>query len=151
MYFREIIDRIKLITGYSQKEIASEIFGISDKNLSNKIKRGSIDLEALMEWTGNEMVDLNWLLTGSGISSPPNSIPRIKKEDLPANRNNTTYLDHQLLKLIISGIEKVLEERKIVLDSDKKAEAITLLYEMYFESNKHVSEEMIERYLRLVA
>lgn len=61
-----IIEKIKNLTGYTQKEVASEIFGISDKNLSNKIKRGSIDLDALILWSSNENVDMNWLLTGKG-------------------------------------------------------------------------------------
>ncbi|MBC2712670.1 MAG: helix-turn-helix domain-containing protein [Desulfosarcina sp.] len=64
--FREIIDRIKFITGYTQKDIATEIFGISDKNLSNKIKRGSVDLDSLIKWSINASVDLTWLLTGKG-------------------------------------------------------------------------------------
>jgi transcriptional regulator with XRE-family HTH domain len=63
---KSIIEKIKSITGYSQKEVAAEIFGISDKNLSNKIRRGSIDLDALIKWAGNVNVDLNWLLTGKG-------------------------------------------------------------------------------------
>lgn len=61
MEFKKIIDRIKSKTGYTQKEIATLIFGISDKNLSNKIKRNSVDLESLLKWASNELVDLNWL------------------------------------------------------------------------------------------
>ena len=64
--FRDIIIRIKDYTGFSQKVIAQNIFDISDKNLSNKIRRGSIDLAALLSWAGNENVDLNWLFTGEG-------------------------------------------------------------------------------------
>lgn len=66
MEFKKIIDRIKNKTGYTQKDIASLLFGISDKNLSNKIRRNSVDLDALIKWAGNESVDLNWLLTGEG-------------------------------------------------------------------------------------
>ena len=66
MDFKEIINRVKLITGSTQKEIAADLFEISDKNLSNKIKRGSIDIDALIKWAGNASVDLNWLLTGNG-------------------------------------------------------------------------------------
>lgn len=64
MDFKDIINRIKSLTGYTQKVIASELFGISDKNLSNKIKRNSIDIEALVKWAVNDNVDLDWLLTG---------------------------------------------------------------------------------------
>ncbi|BBO74692.1 hypothetical protein DSCW_21090 [Desulfosarcina widdelii] len=57
---------MKSISGLSQKEMASEIFGISEKNLSNKIRRGTVDINILIKWAGNKSVDLNWLLTGEG-------------------------------------------------------------------------------------
>ena len=63
---RSIIDRVKEISGLSLKAIASQIFNISDKNLSNKIRRGSIDFFALIKWASNFSVNLNWLLTGEG-------------------------------------------------------------------------------------
>ncbi|WP_419657738.1 helix-turn-helix domain-containing protein [Desulfosarcina variabilis] len=66
MDFKDIIKRIKDYTGFSQKIIAQKIFDISDKNLSNKIRRGSVDLAALLSWASNENVDLNWLFTGEG-------------------------------------------------------------------------------------
>jgi len=66
MDFKKIIERIKKITGKAQKDIAIDVFKISDKNLSNKIRRNSVDLDALIKWSGNANVDLNWLLTGKG-------------------------------------------------------------------------------------
>ena len=61
-----IIDRVKEISGLTLKDVASQVFGISDKNLSNKIRRGSIDFFALIKWAGNSSVNLNWLLSGKG-------------------------------------------------------------------------------------
>jgi len=72
---KEIIARLKTLTGLSQKEIAEQIFGISDKNLSNKIKRGTLDFFRLIRWAAHEKVDLNLLLVGSG-SVEAETVPR---------------------------------------------------------------------------
>jgi hypothetical protein len=51
-------------TGLKQFQVANYIFGITDKNLSNKIKRNTIDLFAIIKWAGNAKVDLEYILTG---------------------------------------------------------------------------------------
>ncbi|MDY6789870.1 MAG: hypothetical protein SWH54_01260 [Thermodesulfobacteriota bacterium] len=58
---RIIIDRMMAISGLLQKDIATDIFRISEKNLANKIKRGTIDLFKVIEWAGNNNVDLRSL------------------------------------------------------------------------------------------
>jgi len=60
--FKTIIKKIKERTGWNQKEIAANIFNITDKNLWNRIKRNSVDFIKLIEWGVNNGVDLNWLL-----------------------------------------------------------------------------------------
>ena len=65
---KDIINRIKSETGNSQKHIALEIFGISSENLSNKIRRNSIDINGLVSWAVANNIDLNWLLTGKRVS-----------------------------------------------------------------------------------
>jgi hypothetical protein len=63
---KEIIVRIKQITGLRQYQIAEQIFNITDKNLSNKVSRGTIDLDVLIDWSRIQNVDLNWLFHGEG-------------------------------------------------------------------------------------
>jgi hypothetical protein len=130
--FREIIDRMKSVTGYTQKRLASDIFQISDKNLSNKISRNKIDITSIVEWSVNHSVDLNWLLTGRSDSEP------------------VSRLDVNLLKDIIIGIEKGLAESGLELAPGDKAEAVALLYELYYDSGKNVEEGTVKRYLKLV-
>jgi hypothetical protein len=130
--FREIIGRMKSVTGYTQKRLASDIFKISDKNLSNKISRNKIDITTIVEWSVNHSVDLNWLLTGQSESDP------------------ISRLDVNLLKDIIIGIEKGLAESGLELAPGDKAEAVALLYELYYDSGKNVEEGTVKRYLKLV-
>jgi hypothetical protein len=97
--FKKIIERIKKCTGTTQKEIASDIFGISDKNLSNKIRRNSVDLGPLLVWAGNENVDLNWLLTGDGdphINRAPceDGVVVSATRDAPISTSNVIELQH---------------------------------------------------------
>ncbi len=150
MEFKKIIERIKKITGLAQKDIAADVFKISDKNLSNKIRRNSVDLDALIKWSGNASVDLNWLLTGKGEPYKSESgLAKTLKETSAGYASRD--LDAALLTRIITAIEKELADRALVLDPDKKAEAIALLYELYAETKKEVTKDTIGRYLRLVA
>jgi len=129
---REIIDRVMERTGLSQKEIASQLFETPEKSLSNKIGRGTIDYYALLEWAGNEKVDLNWLFTGVG-------------------RSVETEINDILLWNIIEAIEEGLAKLKRKSDPKRKAGIIALLYEIYSKSGEKVDKEQIFAHLRLVA
>jgi hypothetical protein len=137
--FRGIIDRMKSVTGYTQKRLASDIFKISDKNLSNKISRNKIDITTIVEWSVNHSVDLNWLLTGRSDTNTggPTSGP-------------ATTLDVELLKNISIIVEKGLAESGLELAPGDKAEAVSLLYELYYDSGRNIEEGTVKRYLKLV-
>lgn len=64
MVFRQIVDRIKQITGLKQKEIAVQVFKDTEKNFTNKIKRNSINIPLLIEWATKNNIDIHWLMTG---------------------------------------------------------------------------------------
>ncbi|BBO84518.1 hypothetical protein DSCO28_50840 [Desulfosarcina ovata subsp. sediminis] len=66
MNFKKIVDRIIEVTGYAQKDVANEVFNIKANNLSNRIKRNSVDVDKLIDWASDNSVNLNWLLTGKG-------------------------------------------------------------------------------------
>ena len=137
--FKEIIDRMKSVSGWTQKRLAAEVFKISDKNLSNKIGRNTIDIESIIEWSVNNSVDLNWLLTGR---PDPGAGGHVSG---PGSR-----LDVELLKDINTVIEKGLAESGLELAPGDKAEAVALLYELYYDSGKNVEEGTVKRYLKLV-
>ena len=137
--FKEIIDRMKSVSGWTQKRLAAEVFKISDKNLSNKIGRNTIDIESIIEWSVNNSVDLNWLLTGR---PDPGAGGHVSG---PGSR-----LDVELLKDINTVIEKGLAESGLELAPGDKAEAVALLYELYYDSGKNIEEGTVKRYLKLV-
>jgi len=62
----EIIKRIEISFRLTRTQIASEIFDLSAQNLSNRIKRGTIDLYQLSSWAFHNNVNINWLITGQG-------------------------------------------------------------------------------------
>lgn len=119
-------------TGLKQYQIASQVFNISDKNLSNKISRNTIDFDKLLEWAVHENVDINWLITGIAKSS-----------NLDINTS--------LLELIISSIEEGLARLKRKATPEKKAGIIAFLYDRYSKTNEMVDKETIIEHLRLVA
>ena len=68
------------------------------------------------------------------------------------NENAGGSVDIKALNQIITGIENALAKLKIKKpDPVKKAEFIAMCYEFYSQSGQEVSEEFIERHLRLVA
>jgi len=110
--FREIIEKIKKTTGLNQKQIAIEVFDISDQNLSNRIKDNRIDFFKLIEWAVNNNVDLNWLLVSREISRGSNTVISID----PAQRIADAFLGKWDRSLDAEGMEKLVEFfRKIYL------------------------------------
>ena len=119
-------------TGLKQYQIASQIFNIYDKNLSNKISRNTIDFDKLIEWSVYENVDLNWLIIGIAKSS-----------NLDINTS--------LLEIIISSIEEGLTRLNRKATPEKKAGIIAFLYDRYSRTQERVDKKTIINHLRLVA
>jgi len=124
--YKIIIERIKEITGKTQKDIALLIFDISDKNLSNKIKRNSVDLDALINWVGNVNVNLNWLFTGKGeMFLEESDIYKDIKDELPI-------------------VSELLEDARKVLKSGNKVAFETLERNVLYFSNAVETEKHLE-------
>ncbi len=87
---------------------------------------------------------IDWLLRGVDYC------PKTQKED-KQQPGKEAQLQADLLRTIIRAIENELKQRDLELDPDKKAEAIALLYEMYADTKKRVTEKTIVRYLKLMA
>ena len=60
------------------------------------------------------------------------------KEDMPLCGKKTAPVDRDLLRRIISRVERNLAIMKRELEPEKKAELIPLLYEYSTETGKHV-------------
>ena len=112
------------ITGLQQQDIASQIFNISDKNLSNKIRRNTIDLFTIFNWASNEKVDLNWLISGKGS-------PRLQKNHNPDN---------------VTGIDSCVEILNEALDETDTHDLVTP--EMRENLVKLMREEIAEQEVR---
>jgi|GEM_PF-2505649 len=82
-------------------------------------------------------VNIDWLITGEGN-------PYIEEGKAPP-------LNSALLREVIEVVELVLGKHGLVLEPHDKAEAVTVLYEMYLDSGKKPEEHTTERMLRLVA
>ena len=64
--------------------------------------------------------------------------------DMPKNPNT------DILTQVIAGVESALKRKCAVLDPDKKAELVVLLYE-HFINDKTIKQDTVERYLRLAS
>jgi len=91
---------------------------------------------------------LDWLLIGKGPEPPGPG------EDYKAGENEIDLergpVDIDLLSTIIKGVEKYLYERNLELQAEKKARAISLLYELFMDKEKKVTGKIINSYMRLV-
>jgi transcriptional regulator with XRE-family HTH domain len=130
--------------GYSQKNLA-EMVGVSSNTIQswekNTHPKGN-DLVLLAKYLN---CSIDWLLKGfEHRSDSKNEIP-------PTQPGQKSKLQTGLLRTIIRAIENELHQRDLELDPDKKAEAISLLYEMYADTEKEVTEQTVVRYLKLVA
>lgn len=114
----------------------AELFKLKASDLAKRKKSGTI-LPFLAEWGLNHKVNLHWLLTGEG-----NSLE---------GKDGLLPLNSALLREVIEVVELVLFKHDLVLEPHDKAEAVTVLYEMYLDSGKKPEEHTTERMLRLVA
>lgn len=102
MNLKEIISRIKLITGLNQGQIATDIYRTSPNNLSNKVSRNTIDIEIIGEWAEHQGVSFDWLLTGHGEPYLSNSV----NEKGANQQGNVISLEHS--ELVKHFTDKVL-------------------------------------------
>ena len=106
--FREIVGRIKTLTGLKEKEIAIQIFDISPQNLSIRKNKNDTPYDKLIAWGVKKNLNLRWLLTGK---EPGDEIkPKNDKE----NNRVAAYRDLEHEK-IIAGFKDKPKAREINL------------------------------------
>ncbi len=74
----------------------------------------------------------------------------ISIEETDAEYSTLPALNTQLLAQVIAGLERELDKRHIRLPPERKAHAISLIYDYCFSENKEVTPEVINPYLHLV-
>ena len=62
----DVVTRSKRLAGVAHNKELAKILGISDKDFSNRKKRGTL-LRVIVEWAVNGKVDLCYLLEGSSV------------------------------------------------------------------------------------
>ena len=137
MNFTEIINRTKQVYGFKRDKELAELFGMEPNNFANRKKKGTLLNEIIAGiFNDHPEVNFHWLLTGEG----------------QMKFSEETQINTGALGMIISGVEKALKKLKIKKPVPvKKAEFIAMCYEFHSQSDQEVSEEFIERHLRLVA
>lgn len=123
--------------------------GIPHSTFQNYINGRMPHSEHLLRIHDVFRVDINWLLSGEGEPYLADRQGAEKEHD--SEDSVSKGVDSELLRRIISAIEKALDERDLVMPPDKKAEAISLLYELFSGTNKEVTDKTVGKYLRLVA
>ena len=70
--------------------------------------------------------------------------------DQGSERHTTKAIESDILQQIIREVEHGLVSKESVIDSDKKARLITLLYDYAIRTGQNVEKETIQKYLDLV-
>jgi Bacteriophage CI repressor helix-turn-helix domain len=137
----EIIERMKEASGTSTDVDLAQVIGKHKQNITNAKKRG-VPLNWVLEISTQFDYSLDWLVHGEE--------PR-KRVDRSIEGEKRPPIDNKLLENIIAAVEGGLNRRELTMDPDKKAQAVSLLYELYADTQKEVTEETVVRYLKLVA
>jgi len=94
-------------------------------------------LAALHEKYG---INIHWLLTGIGSMNAAQG----------PECHTTKAIESDILRQIIREVESGLVSKESVIDPDKKARLITLLYDYAIRTGQDVEKETIQKYLDLV-
>lgn len=139
-----LAERIKVVReelGDSQAAFSRRI-GIPLRTLQNieqaKTVRMDTNSLAKIAQTG---VNIEWFITGEGVPfGQPDRGERPVEPPPP--------VDTDLLAQVIDGLERALKTQKLVMETDKKAELISLLYEYFLDKDK-VRPTVVERFLKI--
>lgn len=85
-------------------------------------------------------INIHWLLTGTGSMNVARG----------SECHTTEVIESDILRKIIREVEDGLVSKESVIDPDKKARLITLLYDYAIRTGQDVEKETIQKYLDLV-
>ena len=136
-----VIARMKEASNVNTDVELAQVIGKHKQNVT-QAKRKGVPLVWLLEFSHKFSYSLDWLVYGEE--------PR-KRADRSPGGEKRPPVDIKLLENVIAAVEGGLEKREFMMAPDKKAQAVSLLYELYADTQKEVTEETVVRYLKLVA
>ena len=144
-------ERLKLVlknSGLTIPDFANRL-GVAGNTLVNyREGRTSPTYDLLMKICTEFSISAQWLLLGVGSMDAE----KAAREALAAAASShISPLDQDLLQSVVSGVEKGLDDLGLVMEPDKKAQLIILLYDHYVKTRETPDKKTVERYLRLVA
>lgn len=140
--FRQIVAQALELTGDTNEKLSTNL-GASIETIRT-YRKGRGDLKGVVLKNLVEKYGFNpaWLLAGEG---------EMYASDEPKGLRSLGNKGASIMKSIIEAVEERLLRLKIKLKPDKKAEVITALYDYFVETGKEISQDTVERYLRLAA
>jgi len=131
-----ILTRFKFATGLKNDRDIADLIGISPQNFNNRKKRGTL-LSPILEWAAKEKINTSWILTGEG-------------EMLTARAGESTSLNLQLVRDVVSAVAEHLQKEETELDPDTLADLVVTLYEEFSETeDKKVNKRTVARMIKL--
>jgi transcriptional regulator with XRE-family HTH domain len=155
-------ERLKKIVEDSRLSLPkfSGLMGVSKSTLINYRDGIRIPSADFLEKICTEFnVNPTWLLMGEGEpykteSQAGEAGPQPEKGQVREHGEEllkiAPAIDAEALRKIIAGVEEGLARKCRVLNPDKKAELIALLYDHFAGRKSEVEDETVERFLRLV-
>ena len=125
----DILEKLKKIYKFDNDSQLARFLGIRPNTLSTWKSRDTIDYKLIIAKC-NE-VSLSWLFSGEG---------PIYLSDIEANISSETRIDLDDIRELIEVVEAVFEKNDLYLPPKKKAELITLLYEVYILEEKDIKK-----------
>jgi transcriptional regulator with XRE-family HTH domain len=138
-------DRLKKARGATSQKEFSEMVGVHNSTFS-RWERGEQypsqpDICKILQI--RPLISPAWLVTGEG--------PMERSADPPPSKSDSP-IKLSILKDVIEAVEEHLDDRDLELVPDKKAELISILYEMVIEKDEQkVDKAAVLRLVKLAA
>lgn len=139
--FPGLPNRLRKIRGTHTQAFLADKLGVTNPTVS-RYESGEVTppIEILRKYADFAKTTIKDLLRDEEISI----------EETDAEYSTLPALNTQLLAQVIAGLERELDKRHIRLPPERKAHAISLIYDYCFSENKEVTPEVINPYLHLV-
>jgi len=155
----EILARMKTASGTKNDKQLAEFLGMDPQSTTNAKRRGEIPSIWLIRVSERTNYSVDWLLYGTG---PMRREEEVRESQAPLPVESGADADEgrivkpeghfypDLLRIVVTAVEKWLDKEDREMEPAKKAELIVMLYELFREKGE-IEAGTIEKYLRLVS